>query len=439
MIVSLTMTSRGLSMKLLINLCAHDGVCSRYTGVGTMLLAYVDSIVQYVNLSKHDITLNLITPEYKKNSFGFNRSVMKKNEIVLKKLNGSLFMISNGTNGAKNYGNVGEWDLLCRNTADLINSQKSEKYDLVVNIYNDTPFAELANYLHGKNNILNVWIPHSTVKIHGVDSAIKDGSGYKYFSERLEWEHGSIEKINNTKNCYVGVIGKYITSHLINEYNLHEDKSLDIYNGIILDKSINHIGTKVNDYLDYDERPIILSFARAESYKNLEFSINLSSYMPDFQVVVIAQSYYSEQPILSHYRKLVAKTDATLIIDPPFDLPFAIMAQNKPMVVLVPSKKEIMGLIINEVRVMNNPNILLVSSNVGGLEEQIKNGDDGILVNAETDDYSIVADEIRSNFNEDKRRFLTINGYKRVTNDYNIAKNFANFMDNVISIRKLGS
>ena len=36
-------------MKLLINLCAHDGIISHYAGVGTIVRRYIEAILKMVN------------------------------------------------------------------------------------------------------------------------------------------------------------------------------------------------------------------------------------------------------------------------------------------------------------------------------------------------------------------------------------------------------
>ena len=60
-------------MKLLINLCAHDGIVSHYTGVGTMVKRYIKTISKILKERNIEYELNLFTPEYVENSFGYSQ------------------------------------------------------------------------------------------------------------------------------------------------------------------------------------------------------------------------------------------------------------------------------------------------------------------------------------------------------------------------------
>ena len=100
-----------------------------------------------------------------------------------------------------------------------------------------------------------------------------------------------------------------------------------------------------------------------------------------------------------------------LYIDPPFDLEKCILNTfNGKIICLVPSKKEIMGLIINEVRNLKKDNILIVANNIGGLKEQITNGYDGILVNLNDLDKS--SKTIIKYFNEKEIKRISKNSIK---------------------------
>lgn len=70
-------------MKLLINLCAHDGIISHYTGVGTIVDRYIQTF-NYILSKEIDIEyqLNLITPEYNKNSFGYSNIYEKRHSQI---------------------------------------------------------------------------------------------------------------------------------------------------------------------------------------------------------------------------------------------------------------------------------------------------------------------------------------------------------------------
>lgn len=410
-------------MKLLINLCAHDGIISHYTGVGTMVQRYIIALNKIFHDKKIDYDLVLYTPEYAPDSFGYNEDVFKMHQKY------PINMIPNGSNKKANYGTPENWETLTKNTADIINSIDITKYDKVITIYNDTPFACLANFLNLSEKHLAIWIPHSTAKIHLVDSAIENSE--QFFLKRVAWEEEAINFINNSLYAYAGVIGSFITSHLENKYHLNKAKAIPIYNGEILNKK-KTIFTKIPKDLEKyfnilnENKKIILSFSRAEQYKGLDKTMALG-YNMNIPTIVIAQSYYKEQPILEEYRSLARKYKTNLFIDPPFNLASNILKYyQEKIILLVPSEKETMGLIINEIRHLKKSNILLVANDIDGLKEQIESGKDGLLVDLNNIDDSkkIILD----NFNKKQMKKLCKNGYQRLKKDYNLINNMNRFI-----------
>ena len=51
-------------MKLLVNLCAHDGIISHYAGVGTIVRMYVEVIRKILSEKNINYHLNLFTLEF---------------------------------------------------------------------------------------------------------------------------------------------------------------------------------------------------------------------------------------------------------------------------------------------------------------------------------------------------------------------------------------
>ncbi len=416
-------------MKLLINLCAHDGIISHYNGVGTMCIRYIkclDNVLKDLNIG---YDLNLFTPCYNKDAFGYNEKLEKEHT---KNCNTKIYRISNGSNGTINYGTISNWKELCKNTANIINNLDLSEYDKIITIYNDTPFACLANYLNISDNHITVSILHSTIKIHEVDSAIENSE--LFYNDRLNWENDAIKFINKSNNSYMAVVGEFIQEHLINEYNLNYQKVLKLYNGEILEYEnyeysieCKKLFSKIKD-LDN----IVLSFGRAEKYKNLSVSFKIGKLL-NIKSVVIAQLYYKEQPIAREYIKDANDHDGILYIDPPFEFANYILNNFKGKIIcLLPSKKEIQGLIINEIRKLNNKNILIVANNINGLKEQIEDGYDGIIV--DVDNLEESSKKIRKYFYKDKMTCLNINSQKTLALKFDLYKNVKNFFIEILSL-----
>lgn len=406
-------------MKLLVNICAHDGIVSHYTGVGTIVKRYVEAFSNILKKTKIEYTMNLFTPEYFKTSFGYSVATEKAHTVMEKT---KIFMISNGTDGKVNYGTIKEWRTLSQNTAQLINSLcKEEDYDFIVTIANDTPYAGLIELISDNKNHKKVWIPHSTVKIHRVDSAVEGSE--KMFGERLRWEEEAIRFINSNVNSFLGSTGNYIHKHLVSEYNLNPQKAIFIINGEIMSRETVYEETEemaslFKEIKDYDS--MVFSFARAEEYKNLEATMYLGKEL-GIRTVVIAQSYYQGQPIIKQYKNTARNTGTKLFVDVPFYFPQYILKHyNKPLVMLIPSKKEIVGLIVNETRKLNKDNVLVVANDIGGLHEQIADGKDGVLVDLE--DISGAAKKISQYLNSDTIRNMNILSQARLKEMYDFEK-----------------
>ena len=413
-------------MKLLINLCAHDGIISHYTGVGTIVDRYIQTF-NYILSKMVDIEykLNLITPEYNKDSFGYS-NIYEKNHRLIK--NSKIIQISNGSNGKVNYGTITDWKNLCKNTKEYIDSIDFNNYDLVLTICNDTPFACLNNILKDASNHYKIWIPHSTGKIHKVDSAIKDSE--KMLGLRIEWEYNAINYINIDNNSYLAGTSQYISRHLIDEYNLDENKLIPFINGELLSQNTFYEETDEMEKLFKEienEQNIIFSFGRAEEYKNLNACMYLGHKL-NIKPVVIAQLYFEDQPIIEVYNRIAEQTNTKLFVNVPFDFPFYILNHFKNnMIMLIPSKKEIFGLIINQVRRLNKNNILIVANDIGGLHEQINDCNDGLLVDLDNIDES--ADKIRKYFNQEHLIMFNEKSQQKLNDSYNFEKICFHFLE----------
>lgn len=405
-------------MKLLINLCAHDGIVSHYAGVGTIVKRYIEVFNIILKEKNIDYEFNLFTPEYKYDSFGYSEYTKTKH-IKMERV--KIFQVSNGTNGTLGYGTPANWKILSKNVSEIINKIDFNLYDIVLTIANDTPYGGMVDMLNKSDNHIKVWIPHSTGKIHLVDSSIENSD--LILQDRLKWEKSAIDFINNDKNSYLGSTGKYIEKHLIEEYGLNKDKSVLIINGEVISKPTIYEQTEEMKELfdqikDYDN--IILAFGRAEPYKNLDATMYLGEKLK-IKSVVIAQGYFEGQPLINELKSKANETNAKIFVDAPFYFAqYIINHFNKNMILLIPSTKEIVGLIINEIRKMNRENVLIVANDIGGMREQINDGVDGVKVDLTNIEES--ASKIKKYFNDYDIKRINKNAQERLIKQYDFEK-----------------
>lgn len=413
-------------MKLLINLCAHDGIISHYAGVGTIVRRYVEVIRKILSEKNIDYHLNLFTLEFNEKSMGYNKELWDYHASLD---NTTLYILSNGTNGETSFGNIENWLISSKNVANEINRINFSDYDYVLNLCNDTPFAYLVTLIKNEKNSITAWIPHSTGKIYNEDMSLSDEK--LTINERVKMEQYVIDYINNHNNTYAISTGIYIRNHLINSYGLINN--IDLINGELLFRNnlysennrVYEIFKEVNNY-----DSIILSFGRAERYKNLDKTMLLGNKL-GIKPIVITQQYFEEQSIVKEYEELAKKTNSLLFVDEPFFLPqYIVKNYNKPMILLVPSEREIFGLVINEMRRFNKDNVLIVANDRGGLHEQISDGIDGVLVDLNDIDSS--ANKIRKYFDKETLRKMNIESQKNLKDNYDLEKNFDVFLKRVL-------
>ncbi len=413
-------------MKLLINLCAHDGIISHYAGVGTIVRRYVEVIRKILSEKNIDYHLNLFTLEFNEKSMGYNKELWDYHASLD---NTTLYILSNGTNGETSFGNIENWLISSKNVANEINRINFSDYDYVLNLCNDTPFAYLVTLIKNEKNSITEWIPHSTGKIYNEDMSLSDEK--LTINERVKMEQYVIDYINNHNNTYAISTGIYIRNHLIDSYKLINN--IDLINGELLFRNnlyaennrVYEIFKEVNNY-----DSIILSLGRAERHKNLDKTMLLGNKL-GIKPIVITQQYFEEQPIIKEYEELAKKTNSLLFVDEPFFLPqYIVKNYNKPMILLVPSEREIFGLVINEMRRFNKDNVLIVANDRGGLHEQISDGIDGVLVDLNDIDSS--ANKIRKYFDKETLRKMNIESQKNLKDNYDLEKNFDVFLKKVL-------
>ena len=100
------------------------------------------------------------------------------------------------------------------------------------------------------------------------------------------------------------------------------------------------------------------------------------------------------------------------------------------IILLIPSKKEIAGLVINEIRKINKSNILIVANNIDGLNEQIEDTKDGILVNMDNLEESAL--KIKKYFNSKDIIRINNNSLATLENKYDFEMICNNFLKKLI-------
>src|SRR5574344_2189945 len=234
-------------MKLLINLCAQDGIISHNSGVGTIVKRYIKLLDEIFSKNKIEYHINLFSPEYNEDGFGYSKETYEENINHRH----TIYKISNSKSGKKFFGDLENWKIISNNISSIINKIEYKNYDKVITILNDPTFNEVLELTKQVENHIKILIPHSTAKIYGL---VNTDPNTKI---RIEWEQKAFD---------------YINKHLINKYNCKKEKTLEIINREILNKKTIYEENNEMKLLFKEiknNKQIILSFGRPEKYKNL--------------------------------------------------------------------------------------------------------------------------------------------------------------------------
>lgn len=219
--------------KLIINLIAHDGITSLYTGVGRIAQDSLNILCQK-SIPFADYNVNAITGKYNQRCLGFDERIKNATKRKLATTGGRLYECSNGSAGDVSYGDMNNWKTASSSVAAIVkNIAKNNHEALCINLCLDTPFANVAGHYYSryeKDNNIFIWIPHSTVLIHEIDSAITFYPDYS--KKRFEWEKKSVDFVNARERVYLGCIGKFMKRHLIKDYGADAVKLIDFTDGL---------------------------------------------------------------------------------------------------------------------------------------------------------------------------------------------------------------
>lgn len=429
--------------KIIINIIVHDGITSLYTGVGRIAYDIIRVLSKDVGLrSKYFV--NGITCKYTKKCLGYDPKIKSETKLILRGLNGKLYECSNGSNGSVSYGNIDNWKMASKSATELVqNIVKNNLNSTIVNLCLDTPFAHVPKFLsvYKFKNVRSVWIPHSTVLIHKVDSAIKNSNNY--LSQRLSWEKDAIDFASSVEKSWIGYIGVFMKKHLVDEYGVKTKSLVNFKNGLNIsdsrfDKKLSQrqIRKVLQEYGIPTDKKLLFSFGRLEPYKGFEATIKIGGkFDGKVQTVLISQPYTKDDPNVEKYQKLMCKYNPKGIFlhNYKFNLPHALMQWHNSHILLVPSMAEPLGLIPEEARLYKNKMMRIICSNTGGFPEQINNKTDGFLIDLKNLEFAYKEVFSISKLSETEISKINEVGYNRAILDYDLKKNLQQSLSELIS------
>ena len=416
--------------KISITLSSFDGIKGCYCGVGTMAINFIKSINKISELleDKYQIDWFILSPDYQKSALGYNEKVLNNNLDILSKNNGKIIYYDDGSDGLIAYGYIPQWNKTSKSVANIIlNFYKNYDYNIV--FMNETPYVDVVkyvNYDYEKENIAFIYNVHGTCLIHQRYEKID--------TQKKDWEM-SIDKYSKEyNNFYLGYISNYIKKHLIEDFNIKEEKLIPIINGIFLhNEKYQNKKSDISILQKYElnfNNKIIISFGRPEFYKGFHIlidSLNLLN-RNDFSLVLQLPPYdnNTQNVYLDLIKEKLSNSKFNYLLLEHFEDNFIsnlIKFKNTKLVV-VPSLAEPFGLIPVEVRMLaSETGAITLVSNKDGLVEQIEDNIDGFIGNIEN--LIEFSEKINFILDLEENRISQIRnyGYNKVLESYDYEKN----------------
>lgn len=420
---------------------AHDGFTSLYTGVGTVARDFLLSFPQVRTNLSHlfpDISLHLFATTIKYNSrcLGYSEAYKDLTQrFMAQHRDIHLVELLNSSSGDQSYGTIGHWQAASISGATFI-SLLAQRYERVIAITVDTPFAQVATRYFNQHDSLNVdiiWLPQSTSKIHDYgDCLLTLEKGLDDADERYPWEKRAIAFANSHPKVKIAYVGKFMREHLITSYGASPSALISVTNALNFERLRGNIVSQQPISLLLQnmgipvDRPLLFSFGRAEPYKGLDLvlrnSINLIQ-QRNYFVLILCSPNRRHHPYVAELQAMAKdfEGDIKVVFDLDFVTPHYVMQWHNTRILAILSRSEPFGLIPIEARFYKNENMLLLVSNIGGLLEQVEHGVDGFVT--ALDDASIRAQlDKLSRIGPEERRVIAEIGFGRVIADYDQVK-----------------
>ena len=420
--------------RLSLVLLTYDGVESFYCGVGAITqyqLASLRSVRDVfrsrgIDLSAHVLYSNVPDGGAKCDV------IAQRTRTLCDEASATLIPINHS--GPSRFGTPTSWPEMCCEAAKYIQTL-TETSDRILVLAQDTPFAGLSPMLPIGNarKIRLVWIAHSTGRIWSRDACNLD-------IRRDDWERIAVNEAQSREHVFLGAPSLYMARHLTNEWGARPDKLLAFTNGVSF------------SYLERFERrprsflasllqragipldvPLFLSFARAHWYKGLDVAAQIGAMLASrygIHPIILALDDGTGEAIatVARARELLesARAPYTVLADYSALLPRWIMQWPLCKAVAVMSRREPLGLIPSEYRVLGPPEGLLITSNAGGLPEQTPFESEGIVLPLSGSELSVEAIQTVVDAWPKARQLLCNRaGRRRVEETYNLELNLS--------------
>ncbi len=294
--------------------------------------------------------------------------------------------------GVKDLGPVENWKHACASGAALALNY-ARRHEAAVIYCHDCVFALAALYAaleaeaYGAD-IRAVYVVHSTALTHELPMPNPD---------RLMAESVAMHWPKVSPLVRIGYISEFIRGHLVADYGVRLEHTVPTGNGLNPDdphfrlRSEAEIVAKLRQYQIPLDRPLLVAWGRAVAYKRFDVVLRAAAHLKGDAHAVVIVSPRSEELL---QLKAQVGLDMSLVFAFDAELVACLLQWKHTVAVPILAYLEPCGLTPMETRMQaRKQGPLVITSDTGGLPEQIAHGVDGFITRQ--DDAAHVAETVR--------------------------------------------
>ncbi len=437
-----------MTKKIAIIQFSFDGIQTLMGGVGYAVQNTL-SAIESINKQQNSIQLTsiLVTPQYDPSISEYNIACKNRSLQHCEITNGKLFEIDNNM-PLHILGGAEQFAYLSQKGAVLLSdflAANGMYFDAIKIIFHDFSFSHIPKYYAKLSTNIPahcqfIWVPHTSARIYYTSLDNLD----TFQTAWLNYEKEIVNIINDSKNPTI-MLG-YINQTMKNEWVLHyavkAERLIPFKGGITFERFSKKLSSEyiIKTLKKFDipqNKPLIFSMGRGVSIKGHDQVIHcveaLLSHHPQLHLVLLAPKMQEDPEYPELLTQIIneknLKNHVTLITTFETELPKVILQHEQTQIIAMFSRDEAFGLVALEARLAPNKAILLVSDR-GGMKEIVEHGVDGFVFHYGKRGEEQIDDAINKalhilGLTSEERDSIIQAGHERVSNDFNLVKNFS--------------
>ncbi|WP_338673882.1 glycosyltransferase family 4 protein [Streptomyces sp. SCSIO 30461] len=359
--------------------CAVNGIANNTNGIGRQAKTFLATLARHYHRMSARVGAfapYLAVPEPGPATWGYNEGDLRYARRVVEGLGGEVITLPYDTR--RPFWQPETWRRLSGEAARAA-GQLADRYDKVLAIGIDTPFAGLAQHTHPGVKILLALF--STARI--TERPHPDPG-------RIAWEEEGIAAVNLHPSAWVAGIGDFLSRHLKDQYGLDPAKLRSWPSGLHLTgpdltpPTSTEAARIVRGLGIPADRPIVAAVGRTDHTKGLDVLIEeLAPLRDEVHLAMVTVPTDDDRAVLlDSYRARSAELglSATIIGRYDRDIPRALAAWPGTCAMAVPSRGETLANIVFETALWaQHTGAVILAPTIDGFPEQITDGHNGLL------------------------------------------------------------